>query len=408
MIVFNHSNKTVRFAFASVALSVCCFFSGPVFAQELGKTEVQLVDGSSFSATIKSIDAQGMMAGDGVKEGTLIQDVLSIRTQRPVSESELEVEIVPAGGGSLKGDSVSIGNELVKFKGSSGRSELPLQSIRAVVWSNSSIVAKAIQNPSKDNDQVIVQVPDGERVVGGILESVDAEFVSVNYKGQSRKIALSKIKAIVIADLGLKKPSGTQVQVKLDDGSRLEGAFKRMAEGKVAVALAGGAELELSASKVVQINVVSDRLLFLSDTDPVEVVERSLFAIQLGWQKDLSVEKNPLRLSDRESGKSVEYKKGLGVQAYSQLAFTNTRDFDRFAATVGIDLETGGRGDCRMVVQGDGIELWSKKVKASDNAEKIEVDISGMKQIVLIVYPGEGFDLGDHADWAEARFVKTK
>ena len=88
--------------------------------------------------------------------------------------------------------------------------------------------------------------------------------------------------------------------------------------------------------------------------------------------------------------------------------FANTNEFDRFGAVAGIDAETEGRGDCRMVVRGDGIELWSKRVRGSGGPHKIDVDITGMTQIVLLVYPGEEFDLGDHADWGDARFLKTK
>ena len=76
-------------------------------------------------------------------------------------------------------------------------------------------------------------------------------------------------------------------------------------------------------------------------------------------------------------------------------------------ATVGIDAETEGRGDCVMRVEGDGIALWSQRIRGDDNAVEIDVDISGIREVALIVDPGEQFDLADHADWAEARFLKT-
>ena len=104
----------------------------------------------------------------------------------------------------------------------------------------------------------------------------------------------------------------------------------------------------------------------------------------------------------------MEFKKGLGTQAFSLLVFKNSRGFDRFNAVVGIDAETQGRGDCQMVVLGDGIELWSRRVRGSDDPQEIDVDIEGINQISLVVYPGEYFDLGDHANWGNARFVKTK
>ena len=61
-----------------------------------------------------------------------------------------------------------------------------------------------------------------------------------------------------------------------------------------------------------------------------------------------------------------------------------------------------------MRVEGDGITLWSRRIRGSDTAIDLDIDISGIRQIALIVAPGEQFDLADHADWAQARFLKTE
>ena len=152
--------------------------------------------------------------------------------------------------------------------------------------------------------------------------------------------------------------------------------------------------------------IASDRIVYLSDLDPVEVEQSSQFAAPRPWQRDLSVAGNILQLKFATSGKTVSFAKGLGAKPYSSLIFENNNNFDHFRAIAGIDLETAGRGDCEMIVRGDGIQLWAKRIRGSDDPESIVVDISGMKKIALIVLPGESFDLGDHADWADARFTK--
>ena len=166
--------------------------------------------------------------------------------------------------------------------------------------------------------------------------------------------------------------------------------------------------VELDAGKIANVSIKSDRLQFLSDLDPVDVQQKSEFTVMRPWQRDLSIEKNPLSIRFGESEKIAEFSRGLGTQAFTQLVFENTGKFDRFNAVVGIDAETEGRGDCQMVVRGDGIELWSNRVRGSGNPQEIEVDISGMQRIALVVYPGADFDLADHANWCNARFVKTK
>lgn len=230
----------------------------------------------------------------------------------------------------------------------------------------------------------------------------------MNYKGESRKIGLSKIKAVITADLGLPQPEGSMASVILTDGSSLKGVISELADGKLQVMVAGDAKVGLNMEMIVSVSVSSDRILYLSDIDPVEVQEKSVFAIQRSWARDRSVENNPLKMGLGSSGKTMEFSKGLGTQAYCRLEYANTKQFDRLNAIVGIDSETNGRGDCQVVVRGDGIELWTQRVRASEDPHKLDVDITGIKRVVLIVYPGEEFDLGDHLDWGDARFLRAK
>ncbi len=390
-----------------VALAILCV---PISlsAQGIGEASVQLIDGNSFTCEIDSIDEQGNVTGQNIPEGFNITQAVSVQTKRTVSKSPSQVTVYPVGGGEIYATQLNVREEsLTCTNSANGTIALPLQSIRAVVWSSSDGVKSTIGSPSKDNDQIVVQVADGERTVGGILESVDKEFLRVNFKNESRKIGLAKVKAFVVADLDLKPPAGSMATIQLVDGSRCIGVIAGMADGELNLNATGGATLKIKADKIVQVAIVSDRLAYLSDLEPTSVDEKSVFAIQLPWRRDKSAGNNPIRLNSGQLGKPVELRKGIGMQSFSQLSFVNN-EFDRFRSVVGIDAETAGRGDCQMVVRGDGIELWSKRVKATDQPIQVDLDIAGIKQISLIVYPGEDFDLGDHADWGEARFLKTR
>jgi hypothetical protein len=380
-----------------------------VSATDLGAATIELIDGSQFNGSIQSIDASGGVLGEGVPLGLKVSEILSIQTDRqPQSGAESEITIHLVGGGKLMAGRPSMAGEKTRFQSDVGVSELPLQSIRAIVWSSSPGVQAAIKEPSAENDKVIVQTDAGERTVEGVLEGIDAEQIQLNYQGESRKIGLSKIKAIVTADLGFKKPDGSMAAINLLDGSQIVGVVSELTDGILKITLAGDASVGLKTEAIENIAIASDRILFLSDAQPIDVQEKSVFAIQRPWKRNRSVEDNPLRLGSDSAGKTSVFKKGLGTQAFCRLEFANTNEFDRFNAIVGIDAETGGRGDCQVVVRGDGIELWSQRVRATDDPHKVGVDITGIKKITLIVYPGEEFDLGDHVDWCDARFLKTK
>jgi len=102
------------------------------------------------------------------------------------------------------------------------------------------------------------------------------------------------------------------------------------------------------------------------------------------------------------------YEKGLGVHARSSLTFASEKKWDVLAATIGLDAAAGGKGDCVFVVLVDGQPLLTQRVKGKDPPQDIQVPISGREQITLVVEPGEGLDLADHADWCDARFLKNR
>ena len=151
----------------------------------------------------------------------------------------------------------------------------------------------------------------------------------------------------------------------------------------------------------------------MSTLDPVEAQQQPQFTVARKWKRNQSIEGNPIRLlvsnnGSEEAAEVQEFENGIGTSSYSRIVFENTKDFSRFMATAGIDAETEGRSDCERRVEGDGITLWSQRIRGGGTAVEIDVDISGIRQIALVVDPGEQFDLADHADWAKARFLKTK
>jgi len=348
----------------------------------LGQAAIELINGTTIKTSVQGIASEGQVAGDAIPPDLNIRQVLSIKTARKLSDSQGgRAKLTFVGGGELWIDSVSMADEKIKSESALGTRELPLELLRAIVWTNSPLIDRKIKAPSVDYDAVFVNTSSGERMVEGILEAVDSEFIRIKYKGESKKIGLGKVKAIVTADLGLEKPDGAAAAIQLTDGSLIVGKILELEGGVFTVGVTAENSVQVPAGNVVSIVIQSDRLRYLSDQEPVEVQEKSIFAFQRPWKRNVSV-----------TGKPLE----------------NDAGFDRFSAIAGIAAETNGRGDCQMIVRGDGIELWSERVTGEGGPLEIDVDIEGLKEIVLVVSPGAEFDLGDHANWGEARFIKTK
>ena len=396
-------------------LSVSLLLSSPgvgnLFGQSveegLKNVRVKLVNGSSIRASISTINQAGMIEGSELLRDVALDEIISIDTSRnAVAVEELPYLRMQSGGRQpftklrLNEDAASIESA----NRSSRRFSLEL--VEAIVFVESESVAQALQNRTSDNDAVVVSTSRGEQVVPGLVEAVDETHVVLNYNGKSRRIALDKVRAVVMAQIETTKPKGILAKVSLIDGSTLVGAIDSMTKRKLDFFLAPSHRIEIDCNEIQQVVIQSDRVVYLSDLSPLRQEQQTQFVAARPWQRDRSLLGNPIQLKFTSKNKTVSFDKGLGTRSFTSLVFPND-GFNTFHAVAGIDAETAGKGDCEMVVSGDGIRLWSQRVQASADPKMIKVDITGINEVTLEVYPGEQFDLADHADWADARFTKN-
>lgn len=406
------SELPARFPIVVAAVVALAGWPGPLMSMQggLDNVRIQRVDGSTLQVSIAKIDTAGLISGEGIPADLTLDQIVSIETdKKPSTISASGIRVHTVDGGNLMASQCEIANERITIRSGSGIEQLPLETITGIVWKDSEKVRQLLEERSTDNDAVVVQTDTGERVVSGILETVTPERISISYRGQSRNISFEKVQvnAIIIADLQLKKATGTGCQLLLLDGSTVSGVLNSFDGEEFAINTTGGHSLSINRSKLAGIRVSTDRLAFLSDLEPLDVRQRTQFTVQRPWQRDRSIEGNPLRLRVVSQNREQSFNKGIGTQSYSEIVFENP-GFDRFQATVGIDAETRGRGDCKMIVRGDGAFLWSQRIRASEDPVQVSVDISGIRKVALVVQPGEQFDLADHANWANARFTKSK
>ncbi|MDP4291121.1 MAG: NPCBM/NEW2 domain-containing protein, partial [Bacteroidota bacterium] len=103
------------------------------------------------------------------------------------------------------------------------------------------------------------------------------------------------------------------------------------------------------------------------------------------------------------------FKKGVGTRVNSSLWIDLGGASNRFVASVGVDDDTINRAKVTIhnfKIVGDGKKLWeSGPMNYGDPAKKVDVNIEGVKTLVLFV-----FNVGSRAsqvqlDWADAKFI---
>lgn len=113
-----------------------------------------------------------------------------------------------------------------------------------------------------------------------------------------------------------------------------------------------------------------------------------------------------------EQGQRVEFKKGLGAHASSEIAYNiEGQGYENFEAFVGIDYYQVSQGNVpssvtfRVLV--DGVEMFnSGEMTVATPMKKVSVALQGAKTIQLIADEGDN-NYNDHADWADAKFLRA-
>jgi hypothetical protein len=394
------------FWFASTALSAPI----PAFVRgQLMDAKLTLIDGSNLIGTISEINEHGDVLLSGSPQIIAVSEIDSIVIDRAVSADSSgagSVMVHLVNGSRIAIRKPALNDEVLTFESSFGIKQLPLQSISAIIWRATPTVETQLTQPSTSDDRIVVDTNEGERIVSGLIEGLDAQQLQFQYQNESRQVNIGRINGVLMADVGIKLPTGVEVSLDLIDLSKLRGVLVKLDDSQLYLKVLESLVLKVPTDQIKAIAIKSDRQVYLSDLTPVDVRQRTDFGLPRNWQRDRSVQGNRLTLRKDDSSQVQEFAKGLGVQAFTQLDFANDNAFTRFKAFVGIDTETKGRGDCRMVVRGDGIELWSARVRGTDSLQELDLDISGFKTISLIVLSGDAFDLADHANWCNARFVK--
>jgi hypothetical protein len=364
-----------------------------------------LLDGQSVAA--KSLElAAGKLTGEGVPEGLTLDDLRRIDVSKDSPSAEKPAVMVELrGGGRVLGKSATIGNDKCQVEWSLGETlALPIDVVRAIRFEPEAAAGefdKALAAPAADADRIFFKVDGKSDSISGLIVGLTAEQLTFQLEGQERTLPRQQLFGIVVAQANAEVES-TRCTVALRDGSQLAGDLTAISSDKATLSLPGGGEVAFPWSAARSVAVRSSLVAFLSDLKPVEVEESTLLTLPRPWQRDKSVMGKPLMLGSRS------FDKGIGVHSRSSLTFVPERKYDVLAAVIGIDAQAGDKGDCVFTVLGDGQSIFTKRMKGNDSPQDVNLDISGYEQVTLLVDPGEGLDLADHANWCDVRFIRKK
>jgi hypothetical protein len=368
--------------------------------------QLVLLGGEAVQIGSLAIDAEGKLSGEGVPQGLTLDDLRLIQLPGETATPKPAAVVELRGGGRVLAQGVTIADDKCRIAWQHGELlELPLDAVRAIRLEPARPDAefdKALAAPDPNADRVFVKVEEDKLDrIAGLVDGLTETALAIEISGQTREIPRDKVYGIVVAQPAAES-APPRCLVTLAGGSTLGGASLALAEGEATLDLGAGAKAQFPWDAVRSVAIRSNRVAFLSDLKPVVEEQQPILTLPRPWQRDKSVSGGPLKIGDRV------FEKGIGVHSRSLLTFEADGQYDVLAATIGLDAAAGGKGDCVFVVLADDEPLLTKRMRGNDPPQTIELPISGRRLITLLVEPGEGLDLADHANWCEARFIKNR
>ncbi len=373
-----------------------------------GELEIEMV-GKSLHGRLSEgldLDSKEIVLED---QRLPLRDVLRIRFRQPAPGQRWNTALRLADGtrihGSLK-ESSDPDHLSVQLPSLSTPLRVPLEWVREVRRG----VPTTGSTPATTEDRIETT---RNASITGVIESIEVSGVTIEDASLGTlEVPWDQIERVLVAPLDPPPElpdTSVPCFVETSDGSRFRGALKELSRTRCQLESLLLGAITLEEEHCVELEVLLNRIAYLSDREPISVEEGIPFSDYFPWkyQRDRNVLGGPLRIG-RET-----FRKGLGVHSKSTLKFSIEPGDLLFRSMIGIDVvgrpvdDNPHVGSVLFVVLLDGEEAWrSKDVSWSDPPRPIEIPLEGHRELTLVVEMGLGHHVLDRANWADARILR--
>ncbi|MGD0382231.1 MAG: NPCBM/NEW2 domain-containing protein [Thermoguttaceae bacterium] len=399
----------LQFAICNLQFAIVSFFllSATLPSQDLyADAPIAVpVEGRPFSGELTSIDSKGQIAFQtaGQKRQLPLSDLVAWGACLEPKRTPI---LVLADGGLLSADVLSSDKDTLSADSDLfGRLKIPWDALAGVVFrlppalKDRDALFDRISRAEGQSDRLLLDNGDEP---AGLIEKIEEDAVKLKTNVATVNVELGRATAIVFNPALRRKMSNDTARTWLgfSDDSRLPATDVRLDSSTLQLAVAGQTWKTLPRH-LVFLQPISGRAVYLSDLKPGEY--RFVPFLDLTW---------PYRLDRGVTGTwlragGILYLKGIGMHSASRLAYNLDQPYKRLQAELAVDDSAAGGGSVRFRVFVDGREKFTgETIRGGMKPAPINVDLSGAKQLDLVVDYADRADVLDHADWLNARLIK--
>lgn len=259
---------------------------------------------------------------------------------------------------------------------------------------------QALADPKATEDRLIVVKNERPTTLKGLMESLSPDGGSFRWRERSIPVKAPEVYGVVLA-AETSEVASAPAACTMRDGSIWAGRITGVSTESIRLQPASEGMFDLPIDQIGEIRFRSERVRFLDELTPAKYEFEPFGATRWPYRVNRSAANRPMRIG----GQSFD--RGIGVHSRSVLTYDVPQGFRRLAATIGIDEAVGDQGNVIFRVLADGREVFnSSPVTGRDAPRPLLATIEGARRIQLVVEYGEDLDIGDQADWAEARLIK--
>jgi NPCBM/NEW2 domain len=402
-----------------------------VLLAEPKPVQVVLLDGQTATGTLVAVDAEHVVIQTDDDKRTI--DFTTVRSIIPADDKGASnspsryvgdsnkrplIWLETIDGSRIPGTGYTVAKGTAELKLADGETlKLPTKSIRLVEFPVDGVPATGsganwVADVKADlaTDLIVVHKREGIDYVEGAAGDVTDEIVNFNVDGDNVPVKRAKVAGLVYFH---PPDSGELPEAKcvFQDvaGWRVNAKSVSYADGDFRLVPTFGGEIARPLASLKLLDFSPGRMGYLSDLTPVSTEwtpyvdfgkENDSLAKFYRLRQDRGLDGGAIRLA----GKS--YTKGLAIPGRTAVSYKVSGKGKRLKALAGIDDSVREAGSARLVITGDGKTLYDGKILGRDEPVDLDLDVAGVKRLNIVVDFGEGLDVGNYLDLADARIVK--
>jgi hypothetical protein len=311
---------------------------------------------------------------------------------------------------------------------SGSQARIPLRAVRAIRFGPQDELQQGAWERIRQGvgriDRIAIRKQQEIDYLEGIVQTIDPEVVNFELDGEVLPVRITKIEGVVYGHRGPPDQPPAILRLSTLDGSVVEAAEWSAGPDGVLVRTPAGLKVEYPYSGIRKIDFSLDKIVYLSQLEPVAVEWTPYIGVE-GFgeilkrfyrpKKDRALARSRAgsdegRLRVANGGGAAanieSYDRGISLHSRTRMIYKLPDGARRFHARAGIDASTRQSGHVRLVILGDGDELFATEVSGRGGPRDISVDLTGVRLLELFVDYGENQDVGDHLNLCNARIVK--